>query len=303
MQTVKTTTSQRFLMALPWAAIPLLGLHLRSIWDLLPLQIATHFNAAGHPNGWDSKSRFAVVALASLAVQLGIFTAVSIWAFRVHSAWRMLTLLTYIACGGMFTLHWQLADHAAFGTTMSAVWPMPVIIPLAGFAIAASMLLRMQPEPAIIPHPEASVIAEEQHRSLAQLLFVVPGMGIGAWLATNPIDFLRVIGIALIAMMAWVSIGVIEGFRYLVRTDGVQIKGFLMPLRFIPRSIIRSYRADRWTGLGYGVRTGPRGTAYIWGGREVVNIVTDSGDVMLGHQHPERLIQELDRMMQTPQPV
>jgi len=31
----------------------------------------------------------------------------------------------------------------------------------------------------------------------------------------------------------------------------------------------------------------------------VVNIATDSGDVMLGHEHPERLIQDLDRMMQT----
>lgn len=31
----------------------------------------------------------------------------------------------------------------------------------------------------------------------------------------------------------------------------------------------------------------------------MVNIATDSGDVMLGHEHPERLIQDLDRMMQT----
>jgi hypothetical protein len=147
----------------------------------------------------------------------------------------------------------------------------------------------------------AMLIAEEQHRSLIHLWFVIPGMGIGAWLGFAADSPIRIVGIFLLAVMAWVAVGVLQGFHYRIGTDGIQIMGFLLPLRFIPRSSIRGYQADRWRGLGYGIRLTSTGTAYIWGGRNMVKIVTDSGDVMLGHRDPKQLIGDLDRMMQTAQ--
>jgi hypothetical protein len=208
-----------------------------------------------------------------------------------------ITLINYFVTGTTFTLLWQTLDYTVYRRPMGDVWPTPAIFPLLAF-IFALILLRQLWLPSVSPSSTSSIIAEEQHRSLLQLLFIVPGLSIGFWLAIRAAGPPRVLGIFLIAIMGWVAIAMLDGFRYLVRTDGVQIKGFMLPLRFIPRSSIHSYRTQLWTGLGYGIRLTSIGTAYIWGGRNVVNIVTDSGDVMLGHDHPERLIHDLDRMMQ-----
>ena len=289
---------ERLLIALPWASIPLLAMHFASTWNELPARVATHFDLQGRANGWQSPQTLATFAFGSLILVLAVFTVAMLRAFRLSSMTRVLTVFVYLIAGINFTMFWQLLDHAAYGRPMSQMWPVPLIFPV--LALLAAIVLLAQFAPVTqAPTSVGTLIAEEQHRSLLQLFFIAPGILIGFWLAARGLGVPRLLGIFLVAVMAWVGIAVLDGFRYFVRSDGVQIKGFLMPLRFIPRSTIRSYRTQPWTGLGYGIRLTSTGTAYIWGGRNVVNIATDSGDVMLGHEHPERLIQDLDRMMQT----
>ena len=288
-----------WLVAVLWLMLPLLAWHIVSVWTALPREMVTHFDANGRPNGWQSPAQFAVFAPAFLLFELSIMSFAMHRACRVQSMWRSLTIIAYLAVGICFMVFWQVLDHAAYGVPMTQVWPSPAIMPVAALVFAVIALCSVKfgdPGQSRGPHV---LIAEEQHRSLLQLLLVVPGMGIGGYLwISNPTP-LRYIGIFLLAVMSWIAVAVLDGFHYLVRTDGIQIRGFLLPLRFVPRSAIRSYRADRWKGLGYGIRLTSTGTAYIWGGRDVVNIVTDSGDVMLGHSEPERLIRDLDQMMQT----
>src|SRR6185437_10930846 len=155
------------------------------------------------------------------------------------------------------------------------------------------------PHASMRPSSTGVLIAEERHKSPLQLLWTLPGVAVGLWLVFMLAGPARVIGICLTAIMAWVAVAVLDGFKYIVRSDGVQVKGFLLPLRFIPRASIHSYHTEPWKGLGYGIRLTSTGTAYIWGGRNVVNIATDHGNVMLGHCSPERLISDLDRMMST----
>ena len=297
MQQRETSLLERALIALPWTAIPLLAARLFFIWDRLPMRMASHFDLQGRPNGWQSPETFALSAFLSIAVMLTAFTFAMVRGYRLDSMRRMLTIISYVTVTSFLALFWRLFDRAAYGPGAS-MWPVPAIFPLVAllFAVVGSSFITSQDS-----RPSASglLLAEEQHRSLLQLLFIIPGLAMGAWLTIEGRSFTRPLGIFLIAAMAWVAIAVLDGFRYLVRSDGVQIRGFLMPLRFIPRSSIHSYHSQPWTGLGYGIRLTSTGTAYIWGGRNVVNIVTDSGDVMLGHDHPERLIQDLDRMMQT----
>jgi len=281
--------------------LPLLAWRIVSSWTVLPHELVTHFDVKGRPNGWQSPAQFALFALAFLLFELSVMSFAMLRAFRVQSLWRSLTVIAYLAVGACFVVFWQVLDHAAYGLPMTQVWPMPVILPLAALVFAVAAISSVKSEGSPKEYGPRILIAEEQHRSLLQLLFVIPGMGIGIYLSISNLGPVRYVGIFLLAVMSWVAVAVLEGFRYLVRDDGIQIKGFLLPLRFVPRSAIRSYRADRWNGLGYGIRLTSTGTAYIWGGRNVVNIATDSGDIMLGHDDPERLIRELDRMMQTTQ--
>ena len=226
-------------MVLPWASIPLLAIHFVSTWNELPARIATHFDLQGRANGWQSPQMLAAFAFGSLILALSIFTAVLLRAFRLRSMTRALMVFEYLIVGTNFTLFWQLLDHAAFGRLMSQVWPVPVLFPLLALGLAITLISSSSPEAAgpssqatIIkgeqrrPSSQATIIAKEQHRSLLQLLFIIPGALIGLWLAGNGIGVLRVLGLFLIAVMGWVAIAVLDGFRYIVRTDGVQVRGF-----------------------------------------------------------------------------
>lgn len=298
MNTQKTSRAETLLIAIPWTFVPLLAIHFAFIWTELPQRIPVHFDVRGNPNRWQSPETFAVFAFVLLIFILAVLSVATLWTFRLRSISLPIILINYVMTGTTFSLLWQTLDYTVYRRPMGDVLPMPALLPLVTFISALILIVQLQSSKAK-PSSRGSIIAEEQHRSLPQLLFIVPGLFVGLWLAIRAVDVPRVLGIVLIAIMGWVAIAVLDGFRYLVRTDGIQIKGFMLPLRFIPRTSIHSYCTQPWTGLGYGIRLTSTGTAYIWGGRNVVKIGTDSGDVMLGHYHPERLIQNLDRMMQT----
>lgn len=287
---------EKVLIILPWATIPVLALHFSAIRRYLPTRIAVHFDFNGRPNGWQSPEMWLAFCIFFLLFAIVVMSFVLLRAFRLRSLAALVTLIHYFTIGVLFVVFWQTFDHAAFGRAMSDIWPVPGLLPVLALVFAIVALYRM-PRAVTEPSPSAVVIAEEQHRSPALLSLFLPGVAIGLWLAFRLPGPGRLLGVFLVAVMAWVIIGVLEGFKYIVRSDGVQVKGFLLPLRFIPRSSIHSYCTERWTGLGYGIRLTSAGTAYIWGGKNVVNIETDHGHVMLGHYSPERLIGDLDRMM------
>ncbi len=288
---------EKVLIILPWATIPALALHFSAVRSDLPSRIAVHFDFNGRPNGWQSPEMFLGFSTVFLLVALVVMSFVLLRSFRLRSLTALVTLIHYFTIGVLFVVLWQVLDHAAYGRSMSQIWPMPGVFPILAL-VFASLALAQMPRLKMQPSSDGVLLAEEHHRSPAQLLFILPGLAVGVWLAAELPGLTRLLGVFLIAVMAWIGIAVLDGFKYIVRSDGVQVKGFLLPLRFIPRSSIHSYRTEPWKGLGYGIRLTPTGTAYIWGGKNVVNIATDHGNVMLGHYSPERLIGELDRMMQ-----
>lgn len=297
MQQPKSSWLEKLLIVVPWATIPVLGLHFSAVRNDLPARIAVHFDLNGRPNGWQSPEMFLGFSTFFLLLAIVVMSFVLLRSFRLRSLTIAVTLIHYFTIGVLFVVCWQVLDHAAYGRPMSQIWPMPGVLPVLGLAFAV-LLLAQTPHGRTQPSPTGVLIAEERHKSPLQLLWIVPGVAIGLWMALDLSSPGRAIGIFLMAVMAWVGIAVLDGFKYIVRSDGVQVKGFLLPLRFIPRSSIHSYRMEPWRGLGYGIRLTATGTAYIWGGKNVVNIETDHGDVMLGHYSPDRLIGDLDRMMQ-----
>jgi hypothetical protein len=296
MQESNSSRLEKLLIVLPWASIPVLALHFSAVRSDLPARIAVHFDVNGRPNGWQSPEMFLGFSTFFLLLAVAVMSFVLLRSFRLRSLTVAVTLIHYFTIGVLFVVCWQVLDHAAFGRPMSDIWPMPGLLPVLALAFAVLALAQM-PRRTMQPSSTGVLIAEEQHKSPTQLLWILPGVAVGLWIASSVPGLGRAIGIALIAIMAWVGIAVLDGFKYIVRSDGIQVKGFFLPLRFIPRSSIHSYRTEPWTGLGYGIRLTSTGTAYIWGGKNVVNIATDHGNVMLGHDSPERLIGDLDRMM------
>jgi hypothetical protein len=240
---------------------------------------------------------FAGFAIGLLIFLLTVLTYTMVRSFRARSMSVIIVPIDYVVVATIFILFWQIIDQAAAVGPMARMGAMLLILPvsalifsivcLAGLSVARSQA-----------SPHAILIAEERHRSPRAVFLVAPGLLVGLWMLSSSTAAPRLLGIFVLAVMGWIAIAMLDGFHYLIRTDGVQIKGFLLPLRFIPRSSIHTYQIEPWKGHGYGIRLTPNRTAYIWGGRNVVNISTDSGDVMLGHYHPECLIQDLDRMMQ-----
>jgi hypothetical protein len=81
----------------------------------------------------------------------------------------------------------------------------------------------------------------------------------------------------------------------------VEIRALGFRLRRIPLSQIKEFRAERVNPLtdfgGWGIKGFGSDTAYIWGGRTALHIKTYTGDVYLGHEDPDRLVRDLEALM------
>jgi hypothetical protein len=99
-----------------------------------------------------------------------------------------------------------------------------------------------------------------------------------------------VIAIATFAM-SW------SGFQYCFLRQGVEIRMLGFRLRSIPKQSIVSYSIEPWAFVrGYGIRGIGNTRAYVWC-NQVVHIKTSNGEIFLGHNDPERIVRDLDRVM------
>jgi hypothetical protein len=142
---------------------------------------------------------------------------------------------------------------------------------------------------------QSNVLAEETHSGqlvgvLILLALIGPMVALHVARARAPlVPLLLVTAVGSFALaMAW------SGFQYRFRHDGVEIRMLGFTLRTIPRADIVSYTIEPWSLIrGYGIRWIGSTRAYVWCNR-VVHIRTQNGDVFLGHDHPERIVRDLD---------
>src|SRR5579871_5458397 len=73
------------LTALMWIALPFTILRYARVWNQLPVNMATHFNAAGEPNGWMPRLASLYFALGLTAFMLVIFTAMAVLVLKQKS--------------------------------------------------------------------------------------------------------------------------------------------------------------------------------------------------------------------------
>ena len=280
-------------IALLWLWPAAVALRYRLLWDHLPPRLATHFNAAGVPNGWMSPQESLYFSLGLMALVLAIATAVLMFVRKPDgAAWALLGLF-YVIAGVTYKI-----DDAVLGYNLGRPLRItgPVVVLLAAIVIMIAVSLMSRRGSTLA---STTLIAEEVHSAPGfAWLFFLPLAIEAAVIAAVPSFVVRLAlaasGLALLGAgaMAW------SGFHYIFTSAGVEIRTLGFRLRSIPASEIQNYVPDSWGIIGgYGIRGIGSKRAYVWGNKGVL-VKTSEGEVFLGHNEPQRIVRDLDSVTQ-----
>jgi len=286
----------RALTAMLWLALPLTALQYWSVWDQLPGRMATHFGAAGQPNGWMPRETSLIFATVVTTLVLVVLT----WALtRVRKpdflAWSLLGM-SYVVMGALFNINIAVLNYNLQGRPLNVV-PALAVIFIAAIAVTAIALASKRGVE--LPRHADAIEAEEVHGSLlwASVFTGFTAIEVGV-IAAIPLGGLR----SVMALPALLLLGAAAlawgGFHYRFTGHGVEISTLGFRLRSIPLENIRAYAVAPWNPMGgYGIRGIGERRAYVWGNTGVRLMLSD-GEVFLGHREPEKIMHDLNLMRQ-----
>ena len=286
----------RALTAMLWLALPLTALQYWSVWDQLPGRMATHFGAAGQPNGWMTRETSLIFAMVVTTLLLAALT----WALtRVRKpdvlAWSLLAML-YVVMGALFSINIAVLNYNLYGRPLNIV-PALAVVFIAAIALTAVALVSKRGVE--LPRHADVVKAEEVHGSLlwASVFTVLTLVEVGV-IAVIPLGGLRwVMALPALLLLAAAALAW-SGFHYRFTGHGVEISTLGFRLRSIPLENIKAYAVAPWNPIGgYGIRGIGERRAYVWGNTGVRLMLSD-GEVFLGHGEPERIMQDLNLIRQ-----
>jgi uncharacterized protein DUF1648 len=287
----------RALTAMLWLALPLTALRYWSVWDQLPGRMATHFGAAGQPNGWMTRETSLIFAMVVTTLLLAALT----WALiRVRKpdllAWSLLAML-YVVMGALFSINIAVLNYNLYGRPLNIV-PALAVVFIAAIALTAVALVSKRGVE--LPRHADVVKAEEVHGSLlwASVFTVLTLVEVGV-IAVIPLGGLRwVMALPALLLLAAAALAW-SGFHYRFTGHGVEISTLGFRLRSIPLENIKAYAVAPWNPMGgYGIRGIGERRAYVWGNTGVRLMLSD-GEVFLGHGEPERIMQDLNLIRQS----
>jgi hypothetical protein len=278
-------------IGLLWVALPAVALRHWQVWKRLPARLATHFDAAGHANGWMSPVESLTLSLALLIFVLAVTTGILA---RVRepdaAAWSSLGAF-YGVVGTVIYGESAILDYNLGGKAMPRF---PLIVPMVIAVAAASLLAKRG-----APLPPLGRTTEEVHASpLWAAALLLPGV---AELVAAAVTRAGLAQAAFgtggaVWLLAAAAAG--SGFHYCFSDAGVDIRVLGLRLRSIPAANIKHYAAGRRNPrCGYGIRGIGRRCGYVWGSRGV-RVDTGDGEVFLGHDQPERIVRDLDVVKQ-----
>jgi uncharacterized membrane protein len=282
-----------------WLALPLVALQYRQVWDQLPVHVATHFNAAGQANGWMSRQEATQFGVGFVGFLLVIFTVLVLYTARARVdglSWALLGFFALVVAF-MVEVNRSIVNYNLHGSPIE-MGGMLIALPIAGVLLLV-VYIAARREPALPSSSDAGdLLAEETHSGRAWgfvILIAMVGPVIALTMAHSAVGPLLVTVLGVVALvpfaMAW------SGFQYRFRRHGVEIRMLGFRLRSIPKSAIVSYSIEPWAFIrGYGIRGTGKARAYVWCNK-VVHIKTSNGDVFLGHDHPEKIVRDLDMVM------
>lgn len=129
-------------IAVLWAAIPAVYFQYQRAWDRLPARMATHFNAAGQPNGWTPRESSMWFIMGLTAIIVVVATAVTALLHKHHAAsWAVLGLF-YLILGILYRASAGVIEYNLTGNSFSMDWAMKLFV----VAVAAIILLVVVPK-------------------------------------------------------------------------------------------------------------------------------------------------------------
>ncbi len=283
-----------------WLALPLTTIQYMQVWNQLPAHVATHFNAANQANGWMTRSEAVNYAAGFTAFLLTIFSGILLYAGygRVDAfSWAMFGFCALVL-GCTIEVNQGIVSYNLRGAPLELGVPL-IAIPIAAILlIAVYIVSRREPAlPSTGPSGTDFLAEETQSGGRMALLILLAILGPAVAGSLVPMPALR-FSMGLVVLIGLVtSAGAWSGFQYRFLREGVEIRTLGIRLRSIPKQQIQSYAAESWSLMrGYGIRGVGKSRAYVWGNK-VVHIKTSSGDIFLGHNDPERIVRDLDRVI------
>jgi hypothetical protein len=284
----------RALAALLWLAPIAVLVRYWQLWDQLPLRMATHFNAAGRPNGWMTREMSLYWSAGFLAFMVATFFGVARVVERKYPESKLSWVLLAFFHAEAWTCVYLMDSLIKYSLNQTpiAVAPLPVVTAIGILAVTVVALAETRGT-ALPTHNE--VIAEEIHRGRKwSLLFLAPVLVLIAMAFASPNFMIRLslYIVALIALgafaMAW------DGFHYFFTRHGVEIRTLGFRLKSIPLLQIKSYEIQKWNAIrGYGIRGAGNCKAYVWG-NSGVRVDLYDGSVFLGHSDAQRIVHDLN---------
>jgi len=293
--------SYRIITALLWLALPAIGLQYWMVWDHLPARMASHFGAAGQPNGWMTRETSVIFSLVLLVFLLATFTFVLTRIRKTDAlAWSLLAMF-YVVTGVLVSVTSSVLDYNIHGRPLNIV-PEMVVTFLAAFAvIAVAVSAKRGPElPLQVASPQICIGTEEVHASFvwAIVFAVMTAVELGL-VAIIPIGGLRLVMVLPAFLLLGVTALAWSGFHYRFSNHGVEISTLGFRLRSIPLDNIKAYAIAPWNPMcGYGIRGIGERRAYVWC-NSGVRIMLSDGEVFLGHNDPEKIMHDLNAIRQS----
>jgi hypothetical protein len=282
----------RTMTALLWLALPLTGLQYWRVWNQLPAGMATRFGASGEANGWMTRETSLIFSLVLVSFPLLIFT----WVLgRVRRpdvlAWSLVAML-FVVMGVLCSVNASVLNYNLYGHPVNVV-PVVVIVfvaalVLTGMALGTKRGTGLPQDPALAEKGHAGRLWALGFALLTALEIVL--------MLTIPVRGLRFVLALPVLLLLGVTALAWSGFHYRFTAHGIEISTLGFRLRSIPLQAIKAYTVDGWNPLGgYGIRGIGERRAYVWGNRGVRIELTD-GEVFLGHDQPEKIVQDLNLM-------
>jgi hypothetical protein len=279
-------------IAAMWLVLPALALRYWKVWDRLPISIASHFNAAGRPNGWMTREGSLLFVICISAFIAAVGTLILTRLRKPEPAWFAIVGFFYVILGVIFYGNESVLAYNLYRQPVN-VAPIVFAVLLAVGALTAMVLFTRRGHRL----PAGTVLAEEVHSGRGWLVLFALPLIIELLVVTRlPNSPTRIAMIASVLVLGTLAVFMWDGFHYIFTDSGIEIRmmGFL--LRSISKQSIRNYQVDSWSALGgYGIRGIGDRKAYVFGKRGV-RIATSDGEVFLGHSQPQQLIRDLDAM-------
>ncbi|HTC48918.1 MAG TPA: DUF1648 domain-containing protein [Candidatus Aquilonibacter sp.] len=290
-------TWYKILTALLWLAPTAIGLRYWQVWDRLSLRVASHFDAAGHANGWMTRNVSLYYTVGFMGCLAAVFTVVLYVVQKKYAlaklSWALLVFLNVEIWTVAYAMN-SILDFNLSGTPIT-IAPLPIVTGV-GTLMIVIVALGEKRGTALA---STEVLAEEVHSGKAWgAIFIAPLVVLGAisLLIPNAVARLTVgvVGVIMIAAfaMAW------DGFHYYFTRHGVEIRTLGFRLKSIPLLQIKNYEIQSWSPIrGYGIRGVGNHKAYVWG-KSGVRVEMYDGEVFLGHNDPQRIVHDLNVIKQ-----